>query len=399
MAAAWLLACSSLQGQANGQATSAQRGDVPVTSVTSESWLEHIHRAFNDTSMGKTGHLGPNAPAPGEETSAWQLKLSPASATRTVILNGSDLYRLNCQGCHGQSGLGVPPEINSIIDPVRATSITLVLQRMRATGLDMSRAGAAELARQSQTALLQRLHTGGQDMPAFGYLSPAEIRSLIAYLKQLAAVPGATGEQLEVRESFVRVGEQIVKSTCHVCHSADGPNPSPKQLEDGAIPPLGTLTARTTLPELVRKVTVGAPIVMGDPPTYYRGRMPVFDYFSQSEAASVHAYLALYVPPRSETADLVAQNRAAAVDQPVSSRSGAPAPQNTMSDLFEMKEAGERTPFFLMLGAAWFTAHLFAAGLALTLRHFMRLPTQSEHRLEVTEGSRAEREEVHRRVA
>jgi mono/diheme cytochrome c family protein len=397
--AAWVLASSSLEAQAIRPVVSAQSVDVPVTPVTGESWLDHLQRPFNETSLGKTGHLGPNAPGPGEETSAWQLKLPPASARQTVIINGSDLYRLNCQACHGQSGLGVPPEINSVIDPVRATSITLVVKRMKATGLDMSRAGAAELARQSQAALLQRLHTGGQDMPAFGYLSPAEIRSLIAYLKQLAAVPGAAGEQLEVRESLGRVGEQIVKSTCHVCHSADGPNPSPKQLEDGAIPPLGTLIARTTLPEFVRKVTVGASIVMGDPPTYFRGRMPVFDYFSQSEAKDVYAYLALYAPARSGTGDLVAQNRAAAVDQPATLSGGAPAPQNTMSDVLEMNRAGDLTPSLLILGAAWLTAHLLAAGLALTLRHFMRLSAESDHRLEVTEGSRVQREEVYRHVA
>ena len=45
---------------------------VAVTSVAGESWLMHLGRSFDDTSMGKTERLGPppaeNAPpAPQEE--------------------------------------------------------------------------------------------------------------------------------------------------------------------------------------------------------------------------------------------------------------------------------------------------------------------------------------------
>jgi len=216
--------------------------------------------------MGKTDRLGPAVLGPGEEASGWRLEQSPSFTTRTVVLHGSDLYRLNCQGCHGESGLGAPPEIGSVIDPVRATSADAVMERMRKVGMKMSREEAVELAKQSKTALLQRLHNGGQDMPAFPHLSEAEVDSLIAYLKQLAGLPHAEKEQIAVRESPVRVGELIVKSTCHTCHSAAGRNPSPEQLLDGAIPPLGTLTARTNQSGLVRKVTSGAPIVMGTPP-------------------------------------------------------------------------------------------------------------------------------------
>jgi hypothetical protein len=51
------------------------------------------------------------------------------------------------------------------------------------------------------------------------------------------------------------------------------------------------------LPDFVRKVTKGAPIIMGTPPTSYRGRMSVFAYLSQDEAASAYLYLSRY-PPR-----------------------------------------------------------------------------------------------------
>jgi mono/diheme cytochrome c family protein len=167
---------------------------------------------------------------------------------------------------------------------------------MKKSGMDISQTDAAQLAGQSRAALLQRLHNGGQDMPPFPHLSEAEIRSLAAYLKQLAGVPGAEHEQVGVKESPLRVGEHIVKSTCHVCHSAAGPNPSPQQLMDGAIPPLETLTTRTNRTEFVRKVTQGAPIIMGALPLACRGRMPVFHYLSEDEVADAYMYLTFYPP-------------------------------------------------------------------------------------------------------
>jgi mono/diheme cytochrome c family protein len=274
--------------------------DVRVTAVEGESWLKHLHRSFNDTSMGKTWELGPPPVAPGEETPRWRLELSSGYATQSEVLHGSDLYRLNCQGCHGSAGNGAPPEINSVINPVRATSVAVVLERTKKTGQEMSRASATELARQAKVLLLQRLHKGGEAMPPFPQLSEVEIRSIVAYLEQLSEVPGAERNQIAVNESPTRVGEHIVKSTCHICHSAAGPNPDPQQLYEGAIPPLSSLTTRTSLPEFIRKVTIGAPIGMGAAPLSYkdsyRGRMPVFHYLSQEDAADAYLYLTLYPP-------------------------------------------------------------------------------------------------------
>src|SRR5271157_277727 len=329
-----LLAGRGAYAQANHASAptrnAARSNDVPVTVVAGESWLSHLNRPFNETSMGKTGHLGPPPPAPGEETAHWQLGLSPGVTSQTVTLHGVDLYRLNCQGCHGESGLGAPPEINSVINPVRATSVALIMERMKTVGMDIRRADAVQLAKQSNTALLQRLHNGGQNMPPFPHLNEAEVRALVAYLKQLALVPGAEREQVAVRESPVRVGEHIVKSTCHTCHSAAGPDPSPQQLLDGAIPPLNTLTARKSRPEFIQKVTHGAPILMGTPPLPYRGRMPVFYYLSGEEAADVYLYLTLYPPSESANPDtavaLSQQHQAAGV--------GTPPPQDVLSASF-----------------------------------------------------------------
>ena len=161
------------------------RNGPTITAVTGESWLNHLHRPFDESSMGRTGRLGPpvleaDQAAPRLRVSA--LSDSTPSNSRMETLHGSDLYRLNCQGCHGESGLGAPPEIASLINPVRSTSVTLVAERMKKVGMVMNRRQTAELANQSNGMLLKRLHEGGQDMPSFHHLSEAEIRSLVCLL-------------------------------------------------------------------------------------------------------------------------------------------------------------------------------------------------------------------------
>jgi len=266
-----------------------------VTAVEGESWSNHIHRTFNETSMGKTGDLGPAPPVPGDPASTWRLELSSNFAAPTVVVHGADLYRLNCRGCHGELGHGAPPEINSVIGPVQATSVTATTQKMKAAGRDINHADIVQVARESKTLLLQRLHVGGQHMPP-PTLTEEEIRALVPYLKQLSDVPGAEKDQVALKISSYRVGEHIVKSTCHVCHNATGPNPSPEQILQGQIPPLSALTARVSLTDFVRKVTAGAPISMGRPPAFYRGRMPVFRYLTQDEAGAAYLYLNRYPP-------------------------------------------------------------------------------------------------------
>ena len=395
-----VFASCSLQAQTRVRVAPAQDTDGLVTSVTGESWLNHLHRSLNETSMGRTYHLGPGPPEPGEEPSNWKLRLSIGSTTPTVILRGSDLYRLNCQGCHRESGLGAPPEINSIIDPVRATSATLVVQRTKNSGMNMSRTGAAQLAKQSEQALLRQVRTGSQDMPAFAHLNAAEILSLVAYLKELAGVPGAEANQRIIRESPLRVGELIAKSTCHICHDTAGLNPDLEQLQNGAIPSLGTLTARTNLAGFVRKVTVGAPLFMGDPPMISRGRMPVFDYLSQNEAADVYLYLTLYPP-----SDTGTDNLGRASPRPTHAVVGAVPTSSNAVNVLLPNESGVVGPSqtddwmlsLLMLGVVGVTVIVIAGVGALTLREFRRISPQSRHARE--DVKRTEREELHHRAA
>jgi mono/diheme cytochrome c family protein len=283
-----------------------------------------------------------------------------------LVLHGADLYRLNCEGCHGESGLGAPPEIASIINPVRATSVSLVMQRMKSVGADVSRAQAAELAGQSKTALLQRIHNGGQDMPSFSYLNDFEVQSLVEYLNLLAGVPNAAARQAAVSESHAKVGELIVKSTCHICHAATGPNPGPAELAAGAIPPLATLTGRVSRAQLIRKITVGAPVMMGAVPDSLRGRMPVFFYLTESEAADVYGYLEAYPPSDSINPPTAVQVH------------GAQSATTTGSSLPPEPADSANRKWFLYLSLG--VLGLLAAGLVFTRREFRRLSTEAHMR-------------------
>ncbi len=356
-----------------------------VTPVVGESWLSHLNRPFGDTSMGKTWHLGPPPSAGEEDLARGQAGLLIGCTTQTATLHGSDLYRLNCRGCHGEAGLGAPPEINSVIDPVRATSVPLVLERMKKRGADMSRAQATQLAQQAQVALLQRLHNGGKDMPPFPQLNETEIHSIVGYLRQLAGIPGAEKEQVTVSEPPVRVGELIVKSTCHICHSATGPNPNPEQLLNGAIPPLQTLTTRKNQSGLVEKVTQGAPILMGDPPILARGRMPVFHYLTPDEAADVYLYLSLYPPSELTTLDSVAtisqpNQTATFIDHSDPAFRAQPGSNSGRHEAPLASSQAETQQLVLFLGVGLLAAALAAGGLGFTLWEFRRLSSRNRVR-------------------
>jgi mono/diheme cytochrome c family protein len=371
--------CVLLFSGASMLGQSTDRKDTAITPVTGESWLHHLNRSFDETSMGKTWRLGPRDLAADQSAARLRpsaLSGSTASGSRLETLRGADLYRMNCQGCHGEYGLGAPPEIGSLIDPVRATSVALVTQRMKMTGMALSRRETAEMVNQSRSALLKRLHEGGKDMPSFHHLRQGEIRSLIAYLNQLAGVPGAEKEQVAIQASHARVGELIVKSTCHVCHDATGANPTPAELLQGAMPPLSALPARVNQAQLVRKVTSGAPVVMGTASSIYRGRMPVFSYLSENEAADVYEYLTHYPPAESASLDQVPQ----------------PDPSNPPTDVSAALDVARTAPsrgsapleqdnsLVLPAGMGLFTTVLLALGCWITVREFKKLSVESQAR-------------------
>ena len=92
--------------------------------------------------------------------------------------------------------LGVPPEINSIIGPVQATSASMIRAQMKQRGVEFDAKTVNQLVSQAQAALRTRLQNGGERMPAFRHLVPEKVEALLAYLDELAGVPGSEQRQI-----------------------------------------------------------------------------------------------------------------------------------------------------------------------------------------------------------
>jgi mono/diheme cytochrome c family protein len=254
-------------------ATQAAPPDPAVTPVSGPSWLHRLGVDYRDTSLGR------GAGRYGSDGSALATTRPPMSVTsrEPVAVSGADLYRFNCQACHRAEGTGAPPEIRSVLPAVQGST----LQQMRGTV--------------TKADLYTRIEKGGQRMPARGHLQRADIDVLYGYLTTLAAT---TKHSALPRETISadRLGENVVKGTCHICHDAIGPHPSDKAMLDGAIPSLASLMTTTAIADFVNKVERGAPAVMGAPPAPHRGRMPVFYYLTDNEIAAAYRYLHAYPP-------------------------------------------------------------------------------------------------------
>lgn len=266
-----ITAAASVRTLAGAQAG----GDPAVSPVSGPSWLNRLGIPFKETSLGRGA--GAYGPPPSTET-AGPSAPSPLPLDQRAVLSGHDLYRFSCQACHGARGSGAPPEIKSVLPLV------------------------AE-GRKTRGDLYKRIHAGGQRMPARDYLVDADVDVLYAYLNQLAANPGAAPQGRRV-VTWARLGELVVKGTCHICHDAAGPRPSGRARLEGAIPPLDTLLGDKPVADFVAKVRRGAPVLMGDLPFHYRGRMPVFSYLRDQEVAAAYLYLSTYPPRASAEAPL-----------------------------------------------------------------------------------------------
>jgi hypothetical protein len=215
---------------------------------------------------------------------------------RPVVLSGADLYRLNCQSCHRAEGTGSLPEIKSVLGLVQGSSLELVRQHLQQEGRAAPRSTVRAEASRARAALYQRIQKGGQRMPALAHLQEADIDVLYAYLTQLAGFPDAS-PQSGRPTSWARLGEHVVKGTCHICHDAVGPRPSEEaRLLQGTIPPFTTLLEDKPVVDFVTKVRSGAPVMTKDPAFHYRGRMPVFSYLQDVEVAAAYMFLVDYPP-------------------------------------------------------------------------------------------------------
>ncbi len=277
-------------GPAARQAKRPAAKAAVVTAVAGPSWLNHLGIPFRDTSIGRgAGRYGGSPTDLAIERKPLVLKVEGS-----VALTGADLYRMNCQGCHRAEGTGAPPEVRSLLPAVEGSSFEMMRQRLRADGRAGEGDAGREKARAARLALYHRIQKGGQKMPPRGHLQASDLDLLYTYLTELAGA-GAKPPSHEM-VSWARVGENVVKGTCHICHDAAGPRPAGKALLAGATPPLSSLLADKSIADVVNKVREGAPILMGDLPIHYRGRMPAFYYLKEQEVAAAYLFLARYPP-------------------------------------------------------------------------------------------------------
>jgi mono/diheme cytochrome c family protein len=292
-----------------------------VTAVQGPSWIAHLGiQDIRQTAMGQAGGSEPPPSSPRQEPGLTGGENLPRRGMgmgsmmgriysvyrsdehevarlmdETFLLSGSDLYRLNCQSCHGPKGDGRPPEINSLIQPVQGASPAFIEQRMKSLGHPVGAEMAQRLAAEADSALRERLDKGGKKMPAFVHLNHEERGALLAFLRVLAGVPGSSAQEDLVTESVARVGEHLVKGTCHICHGATGPGGGHMAMMQGTIPSLASFPREKTLQDVVRQVEQGSlPMtsMMGGP------SMPAYPYITGDEAAAAYLYLVKY-PPKS----------------------------------------------------------------------------------------------------
>jgi mono/diheme cytochrome c family protein len=285
-----LVGAVAISGACPTGSSSIQRKTEPgVTPVAGPSWLNHLKIKYDDTSMGRgSGRYAGNADKPGADA-----KTLP-STREPVSLTGGDIFRLNCQACHGAAGTGAPPEIRSVIPAVQGSSLELMRKQLQLPGQAKDEATLRQEAAKRRSDLTRRIHGGGERMPPLAHLSDREIDLLYGYLTELAGA--TTAPKGTIKLTPVAVGEQLVKGTCHICHDASGPRPSGRALLQGTIPPLATILTDQPVVDFLKKVRSGAPVTMGEPLLHYRGRMPVFDYLRDEEVAAAYLFLSEYPP-------------------------------------------------------------------------------------------------------
>jgi mono/diheme cytochrome c family protein len=289
-----------------------------VTAVQGPNWLKHFGLRESATHFG---HMGGAGPLPTSQRREPALKAEAASQghdftsimdrciglfrsypweasmvfSESSVRTGADLYRLDCQSCHGPRGTGAPPEINSLLGPVQGTSTAVIMKRMKEKGTPVDEDFAKQLAAQAESDLLDRIHNGGKKMPPFDHLRGDEVEALLGYLEKLAGVPPTPRAKLLVPESAARVGEHLVKGTCHICHDATGPGGGHMAMMRGIVPSLASMPADQSLSVVIRQVQYGSSGMMmmmgGD-------RMPAFPYLTEEEVAAAYYYLIQY-PPKS----------------------------------------------------------------------------------------------------
>jgi mono/diheme cytochrome c family protein len=291
----------------------ARAREYSIPATQGPSWLKHLGLTVSQTHMGQVGGTGVLPPSPHENPKPSGTPAGPANLNSVIqrflstfrsnpeqapaILNekfaasGADLYRWNCQGCHGPDGQGSLPEINSVLGPVQGTSPIMTRKRMEARGIDPDDDMIQQVTELAEASLRDRFQHGGKSMPSFEYLRADEVDALFGYLEKLASVPPTKRDGLLVPESAARVGEHIVRGTCHVCHDATGPGSGHTAMTQGTIPSLASIPKDHSLSGVVHQVQYGScstlKLTGGDV-------MPAYPYLTEEEIAAL--YLVAYSP-------------------------------------------------------------------------------------------------------
>ncbi len=274
--------------------------DSPISPLQGPSWLKHLGLSVSQTQMGKMGGTSPNPAEPAGKATLKSnvtrflttFRSGPDHASQILnekfMVTGSDIYRWNCQGCHGPEGKGAPPEINAIFGPVQGTSAVLTRKRMEARGIDADDEMVNQMSELAEASLRDRLQHGGKNMPPFAYLRSDEVEALIGYLEKLSGVPPTKRDGLLVPESVSSAGEHIARGTCHICHDATGAEPV-RMMMQANIPSLASIARGRSLSGVVHQVQFGSSGMMK---MMGNDVMSAYPYLSEEEIAA--AYFAAY---------------------------------------------------------------------------------------------------------
>jgi mono/diheme cytochrome c family protein len=266
---------------------------TPITPVEGPSTLHHLGLSLEQSAMGWAGQWSAVPPTP-QQAADQHARSEPTGGP--FVLTGADLFRISCRACHRANGTGAPPEINSLVGPVHAASFQWTTEDMKARGRNLGAAFIRQLTTANEADLRTRLRQGGHNMPAFGQISDQEYAVLRPYLDELAGVPPAKSGRRTISEPADRVGELVVKGTCHICHDATQYKQQPTTVLSGVIPSLASLPGQKPFADFVHKVREGAQVPLTAAGVTSRGRMPVFDYLTEAEVASAYSYLTRYSP-------------------------------------------------------------------------------------------------------
>lgn len=122
--------------------------------------------------------------------------------------------------------------------------------------------------------------------------------------------------------------------------------------------------------------------MMGAPPQWLRGRMPVFYYLSEEEAADIYLYLTSYPPTQGTVLEAAITNPSLRTD--AEKRQGRPTPASSSApavgpDRAETRTTPASSQMKLPLLGALLVALLLGLGLAFTSYEVRRLSARNKN--------------------